>query len=185
MNDIHPIKEQISISFMDTNVPFVFLVVVTVALMVLAVKVYHRRTLARLKNALLEQLDTSKAHKVEEALKSLRTLKVLLEEGKFHELYIRSTEVVKSTLAEVFEVKVREMTTKEIAGISFQKDLKEIVLDFLKKNDRAKFADIASEQKEAQRLLTLAEETLQNLGEVAKTIDEENMQKAREILKNK
>ena len=185
MNDIYPIKNQISISIMDTNIPFVLLVVFAVVLVFFVVKLYRRRTLARLKHTLLEQLDTSKACKVGEALKRLQTLERLIGEGKFHELYIRSTEVVKSTLAEVFEVKVREMTTKEIANISFQEDLKEIVLDFLKKNDRVKFADIESEQKEAQRLFTLAKETLRNLEQVAKTIDEKNTEKAHNLLKSK
>ena len=78
---------------MDTNIPFVLLVVFAVVLVFFVLKLCHRRTLARLKHTLLEQLDTSKACKVGEALKRLQTLERLIGEGRFHELYIRSTEV--------------------------------------------------------------------------------------------
>ncbi len=182
MEDINPIKAPIYISIFDTALPIVMFFLLITLLIMLAGLLYRKRKIKLLQIQLLSSLDMNKEEKVKQAKNRLAKLSSLIEKNHFHELYMQITALIKQTLAEVFEVKVGEMTTEEIASVDFhRKDIKEVVLHFLKDVDHMKFANVHSEQKDAQLLYGQAEKTLNKLQEIAREIDEHNTEVAKKI----
>lgn len=182
MNDIHQIKSPIILSIFDTQVPYVlaFLSVAVFALFVM--RLYYSRKISQMKAKALSSVDTGKEEKVRQALERLSGFYSIMEEERFHELYLIVTSLIKETLSEVFDVKMKEMTTAEIAQLSLHGNLKKIVLDFLSKIDRMKFDDIQSEREDAEALYVHAKKALEKMQIVAQKIDIQNQTKAEKLV---
>lgn len=172
MNDIHPLKPLIKLTIFDTVIPYVAGLILLALLFVLAVKIMEARRLAKLRAESVSDTDINPVEEIEAALLRLDKLRQLIKDEQLAEFYLAVTELIKETLAEVFGVKVKEMTTKEIERVDLAPALQDIVLEFLHRVDRLKFSGLKSEKEEAEALYEIAAECLHRMKGLAERTKE-------------
>jgi len=172
MNDIHPLKPLIKLTIFDTVIPYVAGLVLLALFFVLTVKIMEARRLAKLRAESVGDTDINPVEEIEAALLRLDKLRQLIKDEQLAEFYLAVTELIKDSLAEVFGVKVKEMTTKEIEKIKLEPALRKIVLEFLHQVDRLKFSGLKSQKEEAEELYGVAEDCLHKMRDLTQAVKE-------------
>ena len=160
MNDIHPIKPFIETPVLTPvmiNYLWYFLgLVLFTSLIAIIWIILNKYYFSKEPPAPIIKRDYRK-----ESLKSLVTLNLLLNENSVYRNYIQLTDILKTYLSNTRQIKIKEMTSKEIMNSSMLNYTKKQIKDIIQEMDKIKFSQNKDQTKrdikQSRKMLKLVE----------------------------
>ncbi len=149
MNDIHQLKPMIEIGIFDTQLPKV---VVVILFFLFITILLHIRRHKKQQTIQITKPEETKDGVITKYIQMLKDAEHKLQENNFQDYFLEATKIIKSCISDVYDIKIKELTTKEISKTStLPQNIKTALLLFLKYADKEKFgsaetADVLAKQ---------------------------------------